>query len=109
MRAAGVRSRIHAGRQREEAGKGGPKGEGRTREAQALGVPGPEEGPQHTQDIRVPEDLLLDGVGLAFAYARPRVEGQVQQEAEGPERQASPPDPPHRAGLAQKEPEKVRL
>ena len=39
MRAAGVRHRVHAGRQREEAGKSGTKGEGQVRKVQALGVP----------------------------------------------------------------------
>ena len=46
--------RVHAGRQREGAGKSGTKGEGQVRKVQALGVPGQEEGPQHT---RIAKDL----------------------------------------------------
>ena len=109
MRAAGVRRRVHAGRQREEAGKSGTKGEGQVRKVQALGVPGQEEGPQHTQDIQGSENRLLDYPRLAAADARPRTEGQVQREAQGAKSRAPPPDHPYRAALAQEEPEKVWL
>ena len=88
MRAAGVRHRVHAGHQREEAGKSCTKGEGQVRKVQALGVPGQEEGPQHTQDIRGSENRLLDYPRLAAADARPRTEGQVQREAQGAKSQA---------------------
>ena len=61
--AAGVRSRVHTGRQRKEAGKGRPEGEGPHRKVQDPSVPGPEEGAQHSLDIKRPEDSLLDGPG----------------------------------------------
>ena len=109
MRAAGVRRRVHAGRQREEAGKSGTKGEGQVRKVQALGVPGQEEGPQHTQDIQGSKNRLLDYPRLAAADARPRTEGQVQREAQGAKSRAPPPDHPYRAAPAQEEPEKVWL
>ena len=109
MRAAGVRHRVHAGRQREEAGKSGTKGEGQVRKVQALGVPGQEEGPQHTQDIQGSENSLLDYPRLAAADARPLTKGQVQREAQGAKSRAPPPDHPYRAAPAQEEPEKVRL
>ena len=53
------------------------------RKVQALGVPGQEEGPQHTQDIQGSENRLLDYPRLAAADARPRTEGQAQREAQG--------------------------
>ena len=109
MRAAGVRHRVHAGRQREEAGKSGTKGEGQVRKVQALGVPGQEEGPQHTQDIQGSENRLLDYSRLAAADVRPRTEGQVQRETQGTKSQAPPPDHPYLAALAQEESEKVWL
>ena len=90
MRAAGVRHRVHAGHQREEAGKSGTKGEGQVRKVQAPGVPGQEEGPQHTQDIQGSENRLLDYPRLAAADARPRTEGQVQREAPRGEEPGSP-------------------
>ena len=61
MRAAGVRHRVHAGRQREEAGKSGTKGEGQVRKVQALGVPGQEEA--------VIPDVLTEPRDLAVARA----------------------------------------
>ena len=76
MRAAGVRHRVHAGRQREEAGKSGTKGEGQVRKVQALGVPGQEEGPQHTQGSRGSENRLPGYPRLAAEDARLRTEGQ---------------------------------
>ena len=109
MRAAGVRHRVHAGRQREEAGKGGTKGEGQVHKVQALGVPGQEEGPQHTQDSQGSGNRLLDCPRLATADARPRTEGQAQREAQGAKGRAPPPDHPYRAAPAQEEPKKAWL
>ena len=83
MRAAGVRHRVHAGRQREEAGKSGTKGEGQVRKVQALGVPRQEEGPQHTQDIQGSENRLLDYPRLVAADARPRTEGRSNARPKG--------------------------
>ena len=109
MCAAGVRNRVHAGRQREEAGKGGSEGEEPARKVQASGVPGPEEEPQHTQDIWGSGNGLLDDPRLAGEDARAGPEGQVQQEAGGKEKQVHAPHDPGGAGLAQEEPAKVRF
>ena len=110
MRAAGVRHRVHAGRQREEAGKSGAEGEDRSAKFRLLACLGRKKG--HSIR-RISRDLKTAYSTIRDWLLRMRDRGLkgilVQREAQGAKSQAPSPDHPYRAALAQEEPEKVWL